>query len=106
MSIALQELAGLRRRKNHSAKELADSARCLAIRAYYSNDYASHKKVALHAFQAVVGEELQLKCGERGFKTLEMAMETVEIQELYTRRAVRAIRTEESEVTKHLKAMG
>ena len=38
-SIALQELAGLRREKNQSAKELADSARRLASRAYYSNDY-------------------------------------------------------------------
>ena len=40
-SIALQELAGLRRGKNQSAKELADSARRLASRAYHSNDYAS-----------------------------------------------------------------
>ena len=40
MSIALHELAGLRRGKNQSAKELADSARRLASRAYYSNDYA------------------------------------------------------------------
>ena len=42
-SIALQELAGLRRRKNQSAKELADSARRLASRAYHWNDYASQK---------------------------------------------------------------
>ena len=50
-SIALQELAGLRRGKNQSAKELADSARRLASRAYHSNDYASQEKTALHAFQ-------------------------------------------------------
>ena len=61
-SIALQELAGLKRGRNQSAKELADSARGLASRAYYSNDYASQEKAALHAFQMVVGEELQLKC--------------------------------------------
>ena len=36
-SITLQELAGLRRGKNQSAKELADSARRLASRAYHSN---------------------------------------------------------------------
>ena len=35
-SIALQELAGLKRGRNQSAKELADSARRLASRAYYS----------------------------------------------------------------------
>ena len=69
-------------------------------------DYASQEKAALHAFQVAVGEELQLKCAERGCKSLEMAVETVEIQERYTRRAVRAMRTEESEVMKHLKAMG
>ena len=61
-SIALQELAGLRRGKNQSAKELADSARRLASRAYHSNDYASQEKAALHAFQTAVGEDLQLKC--------------------------------------------
>ena len=49
-SIALQELAGLRRRKNQSAKELADSARRL-----HSNEYASQEKAALHAFQTAVG---------------------------------------------------
>ena len=58
-SIALQELAGLRR-----GKELADSARRLASRAYPSNDYASQEKAALHAFQMAVGEDLQLKCAE------------------------------------------
>ena len=35
-SIALQELTGLRRGKDQSAKELADSARCLASRAYHT----------------------------------------------------------------------
>ena len=45
-SIALQELAGLRRGKNQSAKELADNARRLASRAYHSNDYASQEKAA------------------------------------------------------------
>ena len=59
-SIALQELAGLRRWKNQSAKELADSARRLASRAYHSNDFASQEKAALHAFQMAVGEDLQL----------------------------------------------
>ena len=49
-SIALQELAGLRRGKNQSAEELADSARHLASRAYHSNDYPSQEKAALHAF--------------------------------------------------------
>ena len=65
-SIALQELAGLRRGKNQSAKELADSARRLASRAYHSNDYASQEKAALHAFQTAVGEDLQLKCADPG----------------------------------------
>ena len=57
-SIALQELAGLRRGKNQSAKELADSARRLASPAYHSNDYASQEKAALHGFQMAVGEDL------------------------------------------------
>ena len=105
-SIALQELAGLRRGKNQSAKELADSARRLASRAYHSNDYASQEKAALHAFQTAVGEDLQLKCVERGFRTLEMAVETVEIQERYTKKAVRALKQEESDMALHLKAMG
>ena len=79
--IALQELAGLRRGKNQSPKELADSARRLASRAYHSNDYASQEKAVLHAFQTAVGEDLQLKCAERSCRTLEMAVETVEIKE-------------------------
>ena len=66
----------------------------------------SQEKVVLHAFQAAHGEELQLKCVERGGKTLEMPMEMVEIQKRYTQRAVQAVRTEESEVATHLKAMG
>ena len=74
--------------------------------AYYSNDYASQGKAKLHAFQAGVGEELQLKCAERGCRTLEMAVEMVEIQERYTKRTVRAVRTEESDVTTYLKVMG
>ena len=37
---------------------------------------------------------------------LEMAVDIVEIQEQYTRRAVRAVRMEESEVATHLKVMG
>ena len=43
-SIALQELAGLKRGNKQSHKELADSARRLASRAYYSNDYESQEK--------------------------------------------------------------
>ena len=105
-SIALQELAGLRRGKNQSAKELADSARRLASRAYHSNDYTSQEKAALHAFQTAVGEDLQLKCAERSCRTLEMAVETVEIQERYTKKAVRALKQEESDMALHLKAMG
>ena len=38
MGVALQELAGLRRGKNQSAKELAESARRLASREYHSNN--------------------------------------------------------------------
>ena len=105
-SIALQELAGLRRGKNQSAKELADSARRLASRAYHSNDYASQEKAALHAFQTAVGEDLQLKCAERSCRTLEMAVETVEIQERYTKKAVRALKQEESDMALQLKMMG
>ena len=77
-SIALQELAGLRRGKNQSAKELASWA-------YHLKDYASQEKAALHAFQTAVGEDLQLKCAKRSCRTLEMAVETVEIQERYTK---------------------
>ena len=82
-SIALQELARLRRGKNQSAKELADSARRLAV-----------------------GEDLQLKCAERSCRTLEMAVETVEIQERYTKKAVRALKQEESDMALQLKAKG
>ena len=105
-SIALQELAGLRRGKNQSAKELADSARRLASRAYHSNDYASQEKAALHAFQTAVGEDLQLKCAERSCRTLEMAVETVEIQERYTKKAVWALKQEESDMALQLRTMG
>ena len=104
-SIALQELAGLRRGKNQSAKELADSARRLASRAYHSNDYASQEKAALHAFQTAVGEDLQLKCAERSCRTLEMAVETVEIQERYTKKAVRALKQEESDMALQLRPL-
>ena len=105
-SIALQELAGLRRGKNQSAKELADSARRLASLAYHSNDYASQEKAALHAFQTAVGEDLLLKCAERSCRALEMAVETIEIQERYTKKAVRALKQEESDMAFHLKTMG
>ena len=94
------------RGKNQSAKELADSARRLASRAYHSNDYASQEKAALHAFQTAVGEDLQLKCAERSCRTLEMAVETVEIQERYTKKAVRALKQEESNMALQLKTMG
>ena len=87
-------------------KELADSARRLASRAYHSNDYASQEKAALHAFQTAVGEDLQLKCAERSCRTLEMAVETVEIQERYTQKAVRALKQEESDMALQLKTMG
>ena len=80
------------------AKELADSARRLASRAYRLKDYASQEKAALHAFQTAVGEDLQLKCAERSCRTLEMAVETVEIQERYTKKAVRALKQEKSEL--------
>ena len=105
-SITLQELAGLRRGKNQLAKELADSVRRLASRAYHSNDYASQEKEALHAFQTAVGEDLQLKCAERSIRTLEMVVETVEIQERYTKKAARALKQEESDIALYLKAMG
>ena len=95
-SNALQELAALRRVKNQTAKELADNARRLACRAYYSNDYASKEKAALHAFQAAVGEELQLKCAERGCRTLEEAVEVIEVQERYARKVVRAAKQEDT----------
>ena len=105
-SIALQELAGLRRGKNQSAKELAGSARRLASRAYHSNNYASQEKAALHVFKTAVGEDLQLKWAERSSRTLEMAVETVEIQERYTKKAIRALKQEESEMALCLKARG
>ena len=105
-SIALPELASLRRGKNQFAKEFADSAKRLASRAYYSNDYTARKKARSMSSRPAVGEELHLKCVEQGCKTLEIAVGRVEIQERYTQRAVWALRTEESEVTTHLKAMG
>ena len=79
-----------------SAKELADQARSLARRAYYSNNVASQEKAALHAFQSALGEELQLKCAERGCRTLEDAVAVVEIQERFGRKLVRAITKEKS----------
>ena len=72
------------------AKELANSARQLASRAYYSNDYDSQEKAVLHTFLVVLSKELQLKCVERGCKTLKLAVETVKIQICYTWKGVRA----------------
>ena len=83
MGNALQELASLKRGKIQNAKDLVDSARRLASQAHYLNPYASHKE-ALHAFQSAVGEELHLKCADRGSKTLEK----VEIRKQYTKKAV------------------
>ena len=80
--------------------------RRLASRAYHSNDYASQEKAALHAFQTAVGEDLQLKCAEQSCLTLEMAVETVEVQERNTKKAVRALKQEESDMALHLKAIG
>ena len=80
--------------------------RRLASRAYHSNDYASQEKAALHAFQTAVGEDLQLKCAEQSCLTLEMAVETVEVQERNTKKAVRAFKQEESDMALHLKAIG
>ena len=53
-----------------------------------------------------MGEDLQLKCAKRSCQTLEMAVETVEIQERYTKKAVRALKQEEPEIALYLKAMG
>ena len=53
-----------------------------------------------------MGEDLQLKCAERGCGTLGMAIETVEIKERYTKKAVRALKQEESDLALCLKAMG
>ena len=106
MGNALQELAGLRRGKNQTAKKLADSARRLASQAYYSNGYASQEKAALHTIQSEVGEELQLICAERGCKMLKMAVETVEIQERYTKKAVWAARVEANGSSTYTKLMG
>ena len=105
-SITLQELAGLKQEMNQSANELADSARLLASLAYYTNDFASQEKAAVHAFQTVIGEELHLKCAEWGCKTLEMAVETVKIQERYTRKAVQAAQLEEPDMASCLKLLG
>ena len=44
-----------------------------------------------------------MKCAERGCKTLEMTIETVEIQERYTKKAIRATRAEENETSRCLK---
>ena len=59
----------------------------------------------MHAFQSALGEELSLTCRERGCKTLEMAVETVEILERHTKKAVRAVLTEESKTSAYLKVM-
>ena len=42
-------------RFSREAKELVDSARRLASRAYYSNDYVSQEKATLQMFQKAVG---------------------------------------------------
>ena len=47
-----------------------------------------------------------LKCAERSCRTLEMAVETVEIQERYTKKAVRALKQEESDMALQLRTMG
>ena len=88
--------------------ELADSTQRLASRAYYSKDYTSQEKImsVLHALQAVVEEELQLKCAERGCNTLKMALATVEIQEQHTRKGVCAARVEKQETGTYLKLIG
>ena len=65
-NIELQELAGFKRGKNQTVKELADTAQWLVSHAYYLNDYTSQEKAALHAFQTAAGEDFQLKCAERG----------------------------------------
>ena len=78
----------------------------LASRAYHSNDNASQEKTALHTFQTAVVEDLQLKCMERGCRTLKMAVEMAEIQERYTKRAVQALKQEESNMASCLKTMG
>ena len=41
-----------------------------------------------------------------GYKTLEIAIKTIKIQECYKRKAVRATRTEENETMTYLKLMG
>ena len=66
----------------------------------------SQEKAALHAFQTAVGEDLQLRCAERSCRTLEMVVETVEIQERYSKKAVRALKQEKSDMALHLNAMG
>ena len=63
-------------------------------------------RTTMQAFQTAVGDDLQLKWAERSCRTLKMAVETVEIQERYTKQAVQALKQEESELALYLKAMG
>ena len=85
--------------KKQIAKELPNSAR----RLYHSNDYVNQEKAVLHAFQSAVGEELM--CMEPGCKTQKITVDTVEIQEIYTRKAVQAAKGEENETTCCLKIL-
>ena len=62
--------------------------------------------MVLHAFQSVVSEDLQLKCAERGCKTLKMEVDTVDIRDRYTREAVQAANKENKETMSSLKDMG
>ena len=81
-------------------KQIAkDSAR----RPYHSNNYANQEKAVLHAFQSAVEEDLELMCMEPGCKTRKITVDTVEIQEIYTRKAVQAAKVEENETTCCLK---
>ena len=47
-----------------------------------------------------------MKCAEQSCLTLEMAVQTVEVQERNTKKAVRALKQEESDMALHLKAIG
>ena len=56
--------------------------------------------------QSAVEEDLELMCMEPGYKTLKMTVDTVEIQDIYTRKAVQAAKVEENETTCCLEILG
>ena len=102
------QLAMRKRTQGESAAELGDEIWRLVLRAYPKFDLKTQEQLALDAFQNAITVSLKVKCVEQACKNVEDAVRIVERYEALMheendrRKPVRALTSEESELSKVL----